>query len=81
MDDAADVAVPQPYAACIGGQLRCERLLANAGDALMMMGAVGWGGCGQGCSGRWWYFVRGGPRGGGACRHSDPSSWGSIAGT
>ncbi len=35
------------------GSLRCERLLANAGDALMMMGAVGWGGCAQGCSG-WW---------------------------
>jgi hypothetical protein len=42
-DDAADVTGPQPYAACIGGRLRCERVLANAGCALMMMGAVGWG--------------------------------------
>ena len=29
---------------------RCERVLANAGNALMMR-AVGWGGCALGCSG------------------------------
>ncbi len=32
-DDAADVAGPRRYAACIGGQLRCERVVANAGCA------------------------------------------------
>ncbi len=57
-DDASDVAEPQWYAACIGGQLRCERELANAGDALMMLRAVGWGGCARGCSG-WWGFCSG----------------------
>jgi hypothetical protein len=31
-------------------QLRCERVLAAAGCALMMLRAVGWGGCAQGCS-------------------------------
>ena len=66
-DDAADVAGPQLYAACIGGQLRCERVLASAGNALMLMGAVGWGGCVRGCS-WWWGLPRGEPRGGGACR-------------
>ncbi len=50
----------------LGGQLRCERVLANAGDALMMLRAVDSGGCAQGCSG-WWYFARGEPRGGGVC--------------
>jgi hypothetical protein len=32
-------------------QLRCERVLANAGDAMMMLRVVGWGGCARGCSG------------------------------
>ncbi len=41
-DAAADVAGPRRYAACIGGQLRCEWVLANAGCGLMMR-AVGWG--------------------------------------
>ncbi len=40
----------------IGGSWRCERVLANAGNALMMMHAVGWGGC-----------VRGAVAGDGAC--------------
>jgi hypothetical protein len=65
-DDAADVAEPRWYAACIGGRLRSERMLANAGDALMMLRAVDSGGCAQGCSGCW-YLARGEPRGGGAC--------------
>ena len=64
--DAADVAGPLLYAACIGGSLRCERVLANAGCAKMMLRAVGWGRCARGCSG-WWGFARGEPRGGGAC--------------
>jgi hypothetical protein len=37
----------------IGGSLCCERVLANACSALMMMRAVGRGGCARGCS-RWW---------------------------
>jgi hypothetical protein len=45
---AADVAEPQPYAACIGGQLCCERVLAKVGNAQMMLRAVGWGGCARG---------------------------------
>ncbi len=44
------------------GQLRCERVLANAGNVLMMLRAVGWGGWARGCSG-WWGFARGEPRG------------------
>ncbi len=60
--------------------LRCERVHATAGRAWMMLCAVGWGGCARGCSG-WWKFARGEPRGSGACRQSDPSSWGSVAGT
>jgi hypothetical protein len=48
MDAAADVAGPRWYAACICGQLHCERVLANAGNALMMLRAVGWGGCARG---------------------------------
>jgi hypothetical protein len=28
---------------CIGGQLRCERVVANAGCAWMRLRAVGWG--------------------------------------
>jgi hypothetical protein len=48
-------------------QLRCERVLANAGDAMMMLRVVGWGGCARGCSGRW-CFARDERRGGGACR-------------
>jgi hypothetical protein len=43
-------------------QLRCERVLANAGCAWMLMRAVGWGGCARGCSG-WWGFARGASRG------------------
>ncbi len=79
-DDAADVAESFWYAACIGGQLRCERVLANAGCAWMMLRVAGRGWSAQGCSGRW-DFARGGPRGGGACRQSHRSSWGSVAGT
>ena len=40
---AADIAGPRWYAARIGGQLRWERVLANAGCALMMLRAVGLG--------------------------------------
>ncbi len=40
-------------AACIGGQLRCERMLANAGCAWMLLRAVGLGGCARGCSYLW----------------------------
>ena len=57
-DDAADVAGPQWYAACIGGQLRWERVLANDGCALMMLHDLVWGGCARGCSG-WWEFGEG----------------------
>ena len=39
-------------------QLRCERMLANAGLACMMLGAVGWGGWARGCSG-WWGLCEG----------------------
>ena len=35
----------------IGGSWCCERVLANAGNALMMLRVVGWGGCALGCSG------------------------------
>ena len=63
----------------IGGSWGCSRVLANAGNALMMLRAVGWGGCAQGCSG--WGLARGEPRGGGACRQSDQSRLGSVAGT
>ena len=35
----------------IGGSWRCEWVLANAGNALMMLWAVGQGGCALGCSG------------------------------
>ena len=34
------------------GQLRCGRVLANAGCALMMLRVLGWGGCARGCRGR-----------------------------
>ncbi len=54
-DDAADVAGPRWYAAASAGQLRCERVLANAGCALVMLRAVGWGGCARGRRG-WWEF-------------------------
>ncbi len=40
-DDAADVAGPQRYAACIGGSWRCERVLAKAGNVMMMLRVVG----------------------------------------
>ena len=49
----------------IGGSWRCERVLANAGNALMMMRAVGWGGCARGCSG--WWGLRGASRGAAVC--------------
>ncbi len=39
----ADVAGSFWYAVCICGQLRCERVLSNAGDALMMLRAAGCG--------------------------------------
>ncbi len=50
----------------------------RAGNALMVLRVVGWGGCARGCSG-WAEFARGEPRGGGACRNLDRSSWGSVA--
>jgi hypothetical protein len=37
----------------IGGSWRCGWMIANAGNALMMMRVAGWGGCARGCS-RWW---------------------------
>jgi hypothetical protein len=37
----------------IGGSLRCERVLANAGNALMILRFVGRGRWVQGCSRRW----------------------------
>jgi hypothetical protein len=61
-------------------QLRCERVLAAAGCALMMLRAAGWGRCVWGCIG-WWGFARGEPRGGGACRQLLWRGWGSVAGT
>jgi hypothetical protein len=54
----------------IGGSWRCELVLATAGNAVMMLRVVGWGGCARGCS-RWW-GLRGASRGvAGACRQSD----------
>ena len=44
-----------------GGSWRCERVLASAGNALMMMRAVVRGGWARGCSG--WWDVRGASRG------------------
>jgi hypothetical protein len=35
----------------IGGSWRCSRVLLNAGNAVMMLRAVGWGGWARGCSG------------------------------
>ena len=43
-------------------QLRCERVLANAGCAWMMLRVAGCGGCARGCSG-WWGVLRGASRG------------------
>ena len=40
------------------GQLRWERVLANTGKALMLLRAVGFGGCARGCSG-WWGVCEG----------------------
>ncbi len=37
----------------IGGSWRCERVLATAGNVVMMLRAVGRGGWALGCSG-WW---------------------------
>ncbi len=45
----------------IGGSWRCEWVLATAGNALMMLRAVGWGGWALGCSG--WWGLRGESRG------------------
>ncbi len=62
----------------IGGSWRCERVLANAGCAPMMLRAVGWGGWARGCSG--WWGLRAASRGAAvACRQSDWSRWGSVA--
>ena len=58
-------------------QPRCERVLANAGCAWMVLRAVGWGGCARGWS-RWWGLTRGLTRGGGACRQSDRRRLGGI---
>ncbi len=49
-------------------QLRCERVAANAGNALMMLHVVGCGAvCALGCSG-WWGLQGASRGGGGACR-------------
>ncbi len=45
----------------IGGSWRCERVLANAGNVLMMLRAVGLGGRRRGSSG--WWGLRGASRG------------------
>jgi hypothetical protein len=45
----------------IGGSWGCSRVLANAGNVLMMLCNVGWGGCALGCSG--WWGLRGASRG------------------
>ncbi len=42
-------------------QLRCERVLANAGCAWMMLRGLGWGGRARGRSG--WCVLRGASRG------------------
>jgi hypothetical protein len=60
--------------------LRCERVLASAGNVVMMLRAVGRGGWAIGCSG-WVGLARGEPRGGGSCRQLHRSSWCSMAGT
>ena len=52
----------------------------DACNALMMLRAMGWDMCARGWS-AWWRLARGEPRGGGACRQCDQSSWGSVAGT
>ncbi len=53
MDDAADIAEAQLYACVHGRQLRCKRMCANAGCALMILRVAGLGGCARGCS-VWW---------------------------
>ena len=45
----------------IGCSWGCSRVLASAGNALMMLRAVVRGGCARGCSG--WWDVRGASRG------------------
>ncbi len=45
----------------IGGSWRGSRVLVNAGNVLMMLGAAGWGRCARGCSG--WWGLRGASRG------------------
>jgi hypothetical protein len=47
-------------------QLLCERVATNAGCALMMLHAVGWGGLRAGLQ-RVVGFAKGEPRGGGVC--------------
>ena len=44
----------------IGGSWGCERVLAKAGNTVVMR-AVGWGGCARGCRG--WWDLRGASRG------------------
>ena len=48
--------------ACIGGQLRYERVFASAGNAPMMLRAAGCSGFGRGCRG-WLGLLRGASRG------------------
>jgi hypothetical protein len=45
--------------------LCCERVLANAGEAFIMLRAVGRGGCARGCSG--WWGMPGAIRGAAVC--------------
>jgi hypothetical protein len=61
-------------------QLRCERVLANRRQRVDDVACWGLGQLGAGLE-RVVGFGRGEPRGGGACRQSDRSSWGSVART
>ncbi len=49
----------------MGGSLCCSRVLANAGNVVMMLRAVGWGSCARDCSG--WWDLRGASRGMAVC--------------
>ncbi len=80
-DGAADVALPQLYAACHRRQLAllagaCERRQCADDAACCGLRRL----CARGCSGRW--GLRGASRGAAvACRQSDRRSWGSVTGT
>jgi hypothetical protein len=60
------------------GQLRWERVLANAGCALMMLRAVGWGGCARGRRG-WVGVLRAASRGAAGCAGNEINSAGARA--